>query len=599
MTEERSPKQGPLGDFNRLEELMYINDNTNNTLVYAGEDFSKLPENMSSVALRKYWTRKIVDSGVPLTPKFKVKAKAILKAPVISKIIDERPVAEEYSGNDYNVRSLLGLERLADEEEEMYIPTKYKNSIEAAAALAMTKSKIEEEIAKKLDIEANNDLGLRIDELEYNQVLNNLKKLEEDAMNQDAVFKRLYEEENKDQRLILEKEKKADERLVGSSGISISPPTASETQNVLDELDELLREYDKDFAEYGAEYYETKDADDGEGTTDIPFTERSLNRLNRQRSREGMTEDEKMSLDIINNILTYTKRASEERKAFQKAGEHTPQESSEFDARIKQYNDNVKKFREVMRRGPPYILPEGLELDMSHVPVPAEEVSSEGGSDGSVALTAEDEDEGGMTVNPQNVDGEAIIVPAGPFVPKYHLIPITFMYGSAKTPNWDYSLVRAIEALDMSKEEINQYIDLILAAYGPRILVPKRLSDGDRVELNEVLQLMYSTERTMQIGNRARKAVMSVGDLVRFEQALSGPTTTPPADPNQITPPDDVEGALAKTTNAPGAIQAVSNPTVFVKENMYLSTQDRLLAVRGFDPNLGRYLIEYSSEDNY
>ena len=126
------------------------------------------------------------------------------------------------------------------------------------------------------------------------------------------------------------------------------------------------------------------------------------------------------------------------------------------------------------------------------------------------------------------------------FKPKYHLIPIAVMYGSVEIPQWDEGILMTVS--QMKSKDVNKLIDAVIREYKYKLLLFKRKSNGDLVELNEVLQLQYSFERGMQINTRGPKGLIDLKDLTSISNSIN--------DPSQITPQDDVNSALSATQNA-------------------------------------------------
>lgn len=215
--------------------------------------------------------------------------------------------------------------------------------------------------------------------------------------------------------------------------------------------------------------------------------------------------------------------------------------------------DDIERVRVFLQRS------EAIQLEEAgYDPLPSgvPSVTSGGDSGGNPFSDPDDDDPDGAETDTLSAEdpvplNNTVILPTSPYKPKYHLDAIRFMYGNVDVPNWDPSVALALQKSGLSKDAINKYIDTLIATYGSKMLIFKRKSNGDIVELNEVMQLQYSIERGMQIGPRARQAVVSVADLVKFDNSLrTNASVAPPPPASEVTPLPDVQKALEKTENA-------------------------------------------------
>lgn len=129
---------------------------------------------------------------------------------------------------------------------------------------------------------------------------------------------------------------------------------------------------------------------------------------------------------------------------------------------------------------------------------------------------------------------KTVEVPKDKFSPKYHINSIIFYFGNSN-PQWDFVLQNNLDKLDISKETIKKLSRDIVDSYGHRFLIDEVKSDGDKVELNELLQLQILFESSMI--KRGSHALMKVSDLVKFQSKLAANNK-----PQQQTIPQVIDG---------------------------------------------------------
>ncbi len=184
-------------------------------------------------------------------------------------------------------------------------------------------------------------------------------------------------------------------------------------------------------------------------------------------------------------------------------------------------------------------------------------------------------------------------------VPKYHLNQMKEMYDwrEGLNINWDTALTESILDLGLDKPTIALYIDGLIKEYSNKFLIYSKKSDDDLLEYIELRNLQYSFERGMHIGKRTKQALINISDLAKI-------TGSPmPTDNNynnmNLTPSDQVETALAATTNAK-ASQSIAVPSTTVILTPVQSvelTRNPFLRQYGVDMSTQRYKIQMDPEN--
>ncbi len=167
--------------------------------------------------------------------------------------------------------------------------------------------------------------------------------------------------------------------------------------------------------------------------------------------------------------------------------------------------------------------------------------------------------------------------------PKYHIDSIKRMYNwdLKGLPDWDMPLQETVTSTELSKEDIIFNCDTLISVYGQKLLIRKRLSDGDLLEFLELTELQYSLERGCQKGSRTKSALVPISSLVDFSNKLSRSNvqtnttdnTLDQTNPEEATSAEDLQQQLGSRTNAPktGEVPAqpiVSIPTSEAKEKL-------------------------------
>ncbi len=137
-----------------------------------------------------------------------------------------------------------------------------------------------------------------------------------------------------------------------------------------------------------------------------------------------------------------------------------------------------------------------------------------------------------------------------------HPVPLALFFGDAHKPAWDVDLAKTIDSLTLSREEINQGIDGIIGVNGPKIMIPKRLRDGDHEEYKEVVELHFCLERHMSKGTRAPMAIIPLAKLEALRAGLNQQSaSSPPASGPPATSPQAVTDSGQPTPNPMGLDQ--------------------------------------------
>jgi hypothetical protein len=145
---------------------------------------------------------------------------------------------------------------------------------------------------------------------------------------------------------------------------------------------------------------------------------------------------------------------------------------------------------------------------------------------------------------------QVAVVPDNEYQPKYHLKAINNMYGTTKNVPWDLNLQKTMIANEYTAEEINEGVDALISQYSNKLLIFKRKSDGDFIELLELQQLGYSVERFMSIGNRGSKSIVDTEEINAFSNLLNGQQEQGQQETTEPTSAEDLQTALSNTTNA-------------------------------------------------
>jgi hypothetical protein len=133
----------------------------------------------------------------------------------------------------------------------------------------------------------------------------------------------------------------------------------------------------------------------------------------------------------------------------------------------------------------------------------------------------------------KNVEEYAVDA-AGTIKNAVHPVSLQLFFGSSTKPNWDLDLEKSIDELKLSTKEINEHIDMILAASGNKLLINKRKLSGSKQEFKEVVELHFCLERHMSKGTRANMAIIPVDKLLEMRNNLANAAgQTPP----QVTEP--------------------------------------------------------------
>lgn len=104
----------------------------------------------------------------------------------------------------------------------------------------------------------------------------------------------------------------------------------------------------------------------------------------------------------------------------------------------------------------------------------------------------------------------------GPLKAEYHKVPTKLYFGTDSQLNglWDDALMKDIESLELSEDEIAELIDMIITVE-PKMLIKERKSKT-KEELNEVAQLLFCIERNLQRGTRQKMAQVPLGQLLKL-----------------------------------------------------------------------------------
>ena len=132
------------------------------------------------------------------------------------------------------------------------------------------------------------------------------------------------------------------------------------------------------------------------------------------------------------------------------------------------------------------------------------------------------------SLGPESVDPQVepvirtktVEIPSLKMQPKYHLDSILFNFGTITDVKWDQTLANNVEKFKSDKKTINLYIDTLISEYSKKFLIFKRKSDGDRVELNELLQLEQLFESNFM--KRGDRAIVKVSDLQKLSARING-----------------------------------------------------------------------------
>lgn len=99
-----------------------------------------------------------------------------------------------------------------------------------------------------------------------------------------------------------------------------------------------------------------------------------------------------------------------------------------------------------------------------------------------------------------------------PYMNKFHKSQVILFLGNP--PVFDTDLDNNLDSLSLSKSEVNEMMDNVISASGQKILVSKRLSDGNKEELRVLLQLHFCVLRNLQRGPRQKMAMVPLSSLV-------------------------------------------------------------------------------------
>lgn len=130
--------------------------------------------------------------------------------------------------------------------------------------------------------------------------------------------------------------------------------------------------------------------------------------------------------------------------------------------------------------------------------------------------------------------------------PKYHLYPIKIFLGSETDPEYDAELENNIYSSSLSKQEIVDNSNTIIANYGGDLFIYSRKSDT-LDEMHELTQLMFCLKRNLQRGTRSKQAMVPISALVGFANKLAGTDPNTPVDVNSLPTGDGTEGNISGT----------------------------------------------------
>jgi hypothetical protein len=196
-----------------------------------------------------------------------------------------------------------------------------------------------------------------------------------------------------------------------------------------------------------------------------------------------------------------------------------------------------------------------ISLDPKPVPEPVPRPESDPLSepDASVPSLPDDETLPAGTENVDLPDQETetkqinVEVPKSEFAPKYHLDSILFFFGTLENPAFDPVLSNNVKTRKLSKETIIKYCDALISSYSTKWLVFERQSQGDYLELNELLQLETLWKRNLMA--KGKQALVNIGDLTRMSNKLAASSR-----PNNYVPPsaqtvDDIPASAEDLAN--------------------------------------------------
>ena len=159
--------------------------------------------------------------------------------------------------------------------------------------------------------------------------------------------------------------------------------------------------------------------------------------------------------------------------------------------------------------------------------------------------------------------------------PKYHKYSIKIYLGSDTRPNYDPELEKNVYSSDLSKEEIIQGINSVIARYGADLFIFGTRKSDTIDELHELTQLQFCIKRNLATGPRFASANIPISQLVSIYNKMAPQQTVQQLTPEEaqaqsgdITSAEEMaqqtqqtqQGAPAQAPQSTGSVQVQISP---------------------------------------
>lgn len=504
-------KSTPKMDKKHAYDLVLINKDPNK-FVYYDREFKK--ENVEP-KISKAFIKRIVDSGVGLTPEFKTMAKK--RVPEYRRKIEEaEPLGPR---TPYDNKSTEGRVQKIFAEKGIEITEGKKVSFKSEGILPKPEPMIKVNntiVANQQPSDAELDAARKDEEI--SRLSEIIKKQEEDArIIRDESIKLRSEQEQ-----IMVPDVEEQEEVIDSIDSDIQRVVKQNltTEGFLEEL----QEEKQDIQQEKKQDIQQEETDNGSQITETSVVSDKVSEISKSDPEkikqlksdffeENITIEKykKQALVILNDEMLdiIEKLGNEASKLYIKAiesGNEGPVKKQLVDKGVD--DKLLDRLKEI------YNLPKAPIEPISEAPIepisdsvePAEGIVGQESSTKPFATT-------GVESHPV----------------KYHKNSVLFFFGTIVKPDWDLELESNIFAADMSKEEIVMRLDHLIGVYGDKMGVFKRMSDT-KEELNEIMQMQFCLERMMSRGTRTKSALIPLKSLEQFANKLSNKRTVQPTD---------------------------------------------------------------------